>query len=419
MEKSILSRRRFLAGAGAVGVAAALGVALEDWTTREEAPSPAAGASSGSTLVLCTLYGGNDGLNTVIPYQDPNYLQLRGPLAYQPNEVIPLRDGLALNPQLKGMKGLWDRRELAIVRGVGYPNPSFSHFRAMDIWQSAVPDTDSSTGWIGRWLDRVGRDPLKALSMGPTLPLAFNGAKFRAAALPSEVLDLPGTPSDQAVYASLERFDPGDPSLEAAVARSGSDLLRLQRTLGEYLASSSEGTPANRTSSGRSGSGATRGAAGSPVTLQSQLDIVSRLIKAGAPPTVYGVSLTGFDTHANEKATQAQLLATLDTAVSSFITGLRNDQRGASTVTLIYTEFGRRIAANASGGTDHGAAGPVFVVGPSVRGGFYGEEPTLVNVDNLRYSTDFRSVYATVLDEVLGIDHKDVLGTRFKTLNFV
>jgi uncharacterized protein (DUF1501 family) len=398
-----ITRRQFLAGTAAAGAAGAIGYA----TASLLAPSSTSAEPGRGTLVLCTLYGGNDGLNTVIPYQDPNYLGQRGTLAYQPNEVIPLADGLALHPSLAGTKKLWDARQLAIVRGVGYPNPSFSHFRSMDIWQSGVPDTDSPTGWLGRWLDATTTDPLEALSLGPTVPLATTGAKVIGAALPAGSLALPGTAAAQAAYASLQTPYRGEPALAAAAARSGASMLRVRQSLGSVL-----GPPAPG-----GGASASFGAG----DLASQLDVVARLIRAGAPPRVYCVSLSGFDTHADEKATQARLLAELDGALSGFAREMAADPRGAGTVTVVYTEFGRRVAANASGGTDHGSAGPVLVLGRAVKGGFYGEEPSLASLDmgNLRYTTDFRSVYATVLDRVLGTDPRVALGRPWPGLGFL
>jgi uncharacterized protein (DUF1501 family) len=155
--------------------------------------------------------------------------------------------------------------------------------------------------------------------------------------------------------------------------------------------------------------------------LSTQLDVVSRLIKAGVPTKVYNVSLNGFDTHANEKQTQARLLTQVDQAVSGFVGGLEHDEHGQGAVVVVYSEFGRRVAANASGGTDHGSAAPVFVAGPRVKGGFYGEEPSLTRLDdgNLRFSTDFRSVYATVLEKVVGVDPKVALGRAFPSLDFI
>jgi uncharacterized protein (DUF1501 family) len=386
-------------GAGAVG---AVGLTLARNPLESVLSSSSASTPRHATLVLCTLHGGNDGLNTVIPYEDGNYLGGRGQLAYQPHEVIPLRDGLALHPNLPGLKKLWDRGQLAIVRGVGYPNPNFSHFRSMDIWQTGVAETSVTTGWLGRWLDATGTDPLRAVSIGPNLPVALSGERAQAAAVPPGSIRLPGNAPELSAFAAMATSTPDDAALPAAVAQSGADMLRVEHTLGGVLDQSVSGT------SGRD-------------QLSTQLDVVGRLIKAGVPTKVYNVSLNGFDTHANEKQTQARLLTQVDQAVSGFVGGLEHDERGQGTVVVVYSEFGRRVAANASGGTDHGSAAPVFVAGPRVKGGFYGEEPSLTSLDdgNLRFSTDFRSVYATVLEKVVGVDPKVALGRAFPSLDFI
>jgi uncharacterized protein (DUF1501 family) len=414
-----LSRRQFITGAVGVGAVGAVGLTLGRAGLESVLSGSSSGsAPSGATLVLCTLYGGNDGLNTVIPYQDGNYLGGRGQLAYQPNEVIPLKDGLALHPNLKGLKKLWDSGTLAIVRGVGYPNPNFSHFRSMDIWQSGVAETSATTGWLGRWLDATGFDPLRAVSLGPNLPLALSGEHAQAAAVLPGPTQVPGSAAEQSAFAAMEVSAPGQPPLSAAVAQSGADMLRVQRTVAGVLGAGS-GT------AGVSGAAGTGGApdqrSGGEGTLGTQLDLVSRLVKAGVPSKVYAVSLGGFDTHANEKQTQARLLGEVDQAISGFVSGLEHDRHGQGTVLVIYSEFGRRVSANASGGTDHGSAAPVFVVGPNVRGGFYGEEPSLANLDdgNLRFTTDFRSVYTTVLEKVVGVDPKVAIDRRFPSLGFV
>lgn len=455
-----ISRRQFLTGAAGVG---ALGVAgatlgrgpLTSLLTHSASPDTATLAPGKATLVLLTLYGGNDGLNTVIPYTDSAYLSQRGALAYQPNEVIPVADGLAFHPNLVGFKQLWDARNLAVIRGVGYPNPSFSHFQSMDIWQSANPTSSDSTGWLGRWLDATGSDPMRALSVGPNLPLAFTGAKTQAAAITAGSVQLAGSSAQRDGLATMVSISAGEPALVAQVAQSGQDMLHVQHTIVDLLGADglknltsprrrtaptptsgnsqvpTSSVPALRPASsaasttplGSDSAGVTASSKAGPHAgvLGAQLDLVGRLIKAGCPSRVYGVSLGSFDTHANEKVDQAQLLAEVDSAVTSFVNGLKGDPRGQDTVVLAYSEFGRRVAANASGGTDHGSAAPVFVAGPKVKGGFYGDEPSLVKLSdgNLVFTTDFRSVYASVLANIVGEDPKVSLGRSFATINFV
>jgi uncharacterized protein (DUF1501 family) len=367
-------------------------------------------------LVLLALYGGNDGLNTVIPYADGAYLGARPSLGYQPGQVIPLDAELALHPALTQLKGLWDAKQLAIVRGVGYPDPSYSHFRSMDIWQSGVPDSDEPTGWLGRYLDRTGgKDPLWALSLGPTMPPLLQGASVAGSALPSGNLTIAS--AIEAPYTALMTPAAGAPALQQRVAASGADLLTVVHAVREVLSAQTPAAGGTNLEGGPPAStpGAAPGAANG---LAAQLDVVARLIVGGLPTRVYVVSFGGFDTHGTEKDTHAGLLAELDSAVGTFVRAVA----GHPVVLMTFSEFGRRVAENASGGTDHGSAAPLFVAGPGVKGGYYGGQPGLTGLDdgNLRYTTDFRAVYATVAQGVLGIDQRSVLeGATFPTLGFV
>jgi len=446
------SRRTFVLGAGTAGIggaivaahgpiARALGVSNSPPSTSSAPPgaartpapdSPGAGVDpSKGILVLIALYGGNDGLNTLIPYQDGAYRAARPTIGFPADQVIPLDAESALNPNLKGLKTLWDAKTLAIVRGVGHDNPTFSHFREMDIWQSAAPDTDEVTGWMGRYLDLSGgRDPLFAMSLGPTLPKVLQGNKSAGSAIPSGTLTVPHAAELEAPFAALQTPFPGETDLAARVAQSGGDLLTVLHAVREVLAGQPpviEGTDLE-TSPAAPGPTTTEpapatvkpGAAASAVS--TQLDLVARLIKGGLPTRVYVVSTGGFDTHGNEQPTQDKLLADLDGAVTGFVNAMGADPRGKDVVVMTFSEFGRRVAENASGGTDHGSSAPLFVAGPSVKGGYFGEEPSLTDLDdaNLKFSTDFRSVYATVAAQVLGIDPKAVLlGQSFPTIPFL
>jgi uncharacterized protein (DUF1501 family) len=255
-----ITRRTFLAGAAGVGVAgvtaaAAAHTRIERALGLSSSTHPSTPATSArqttlahgkGILVLVTLYGGNDGLNTVIPYTDPAYLAGRPTLGYQPNEVLTLDRDLALHPNLTGLKSLWDAKQLAVVLGVGYPNPNRSHFRSMAIWQSAVPETDEVTGWLGRWLDLGGDDPMRALSLGPTLPKVMEGAKTAAGAIPTGRLALPGKGRIDADFAALETPFTGQGELASRIAQSGTDLLTVVQDVGQILANQ----PSNAVGSG-------------------------------------------------------------------------------------------------------------------------------------------------------------------------
>lgn len=435
-----LSRRRFLALTGAAGAVGAVGGVAAGLAHRSGIenrlaaqglyPDSSASAADGPILVLLTLYGGNDGLNTVVPYESSDYQSQRAILALEPASLLPLSDGFALHASMEGFHEMWEKKALAIVHGVGYPDPNLSHFESMDIWQSAVTDGDSTTGWIGRWLDADGSDPLTGACIGATVPLALAGQKVQAAAIPPPPLLLPGSAALHAAYAQMSLSSHGEADLLAATATSGEDLLKVQKTLAPVLDTSSTepavsgGNPTSLEGAGEGALAITQGGGGSSTAsvLAQQLDLVAEMIDAGVPTKAYGVSFGGFDTHTNELSTQQNLLSELDHAVSSFLSAMGSSPHGRPVVVLIHTEFGRRVAANASGGTDHGTANVVFVAGPSVKGGFYGSPPSLTKLDdnaNLIYTTDFRSVYATVLEEVIGTDPKDVLGSSYPTIGFL
>ncbi|HEY2693829.1 MAG TPA: DUF1501 domain-containing protein [Pseudonocardiaceae bacterium] len=390
-----VTRRRFLVFSGVAGAAALAGGATQvPWSQLFDAASTSPLPPGQGVLVVVTLYGGNDGLNTVVPASDPAYQKARPDLAYQPHEVLDLGDGLGLNPGMTGMKSLWDNKELAIVRGVGYPVPDHSHFRSMAIWQTASPATSVPTGWLGRWLDATGDDPLRAVSVEPVMPPLLAGARATAASLPVDGLKMPAGRVNDA-FAALGKPQQGESELPARVATSMVDLQNAARVLGGAVHDAGDPTP----DKGKQGA------------LAQQLGVVAELVEAGVPPRVYSVSMGGFDTHADERGTQQSLLTELDGALTPFVNRMKTTQRGQQVVVLVYSEFGRRVAANGSDGTDHGTAGPVFVMGSHVRGGFYGTQPSLTDLDNgdLKESTDFRSVYGTMLDGVLGTDAGQVL----------
>ncbi len=412
-----LNRRQFLAGAVGAGAAGAAGLVVARRGGGHDKPAvvPAAAAptaqpvvSTQGILVLVGLYGGNDGLNTVIPMGHPDYLAGRPDLAYAPEQALPLADGLGLHPNLRRLKAQWDQGHLAVVRGVGYPEPSRSHFRSMDIWQSAVPQTVERTGWLGRWLDRTGTDPMQALAVNPNLPRALVGKSKTGVSVPLGQFTLPGTPALSGALKTLSQAWPGEAELAERAAAATGALVQVQAALKEVreiapspAAGAEPLNPAN--------------------ALAVQLDVVSRSIRAGVPTRVYTVNLNGFDTHGREKDVHANLMALLDEGVGWFLASLNGDPRAGQVVVMTFSEFGRRVRANGSGGTDHGAAAPLFVAGPTVKGGFYGDNPSLTDLDDgdLKFTTDFRSVYASVLDHVLGMDPKDVLGASFPDVGFV
>lgn len=396
-----ISRRKFLtltagAAAGAMATQLSLADIVQAGITR---PLPL----GTPILVVVTLYGGNDGLNTVVPYQDPIYKAMRPDIYLHDNQVIPLSDGLALNGSMVGFKTLWDRGELAIVRGVGYPNPDRSHFSSMAIWQSGSPQEHISTGWIGRWVDHQPHDPMTAIGLGSVLPPLLAGAKQVGSVLPLGGLTVPtGDMAQHFQY--MSRPSGEDLPMQAMAANNLADLFSLNKDIAPILKQ-----PAIKPDDLPTAIGSNFGG---DQSLTQQLDLVSKLIAANAPTRVWGVSLGGFDTHADEVKSQTALLGTVSTAITKFISQLHTTKRRSDVTVLVYSEFGRRVKANASHGTDHGTSGPVFVIGGKVNGGkFYGDEPSLSQLVNgdLAVTTDFRDVYGAMLEGVLGADETSVL----------
>ena len=362
-------------------------------------------------LVVVSLYGGNDGLNTVIPYQDSNYYAARPTLNYKPETLLPLTDGLALNASMTGIKSLWDAQKVAIVRGVGYPKPDRSHFSSMAIWQTGSPQTHLSTGWLGRWLDNQAIDPMMAISLGSVLPPLLAGAKQSGSALPLGGLAIPAGAIGKACL-RLSAASQRDSKLSAAAATSMRNLFSVSGSVTPVLAQPAPVADDLPTVAG--------GNAGGDSNLTQQLNIVAKLIAAGAPTKVWSVSLGGFDTHANEANAQAALLGTVSSSISKFLSQMKASGRSKDITVMVYSEFGRRVKANGSDGTDHGTAGPMFLIGDRVQGGMYGDQPSLTKLidGDLAVTTDFRDVYSSVIESVLQTPAEKVLGNwsgRVKT----
>ena len=395
-----LTRRKFLLASGVTGAAALVGGGAALGLHQLLAKAPVGGPTgSNPIVVLVTLYGGNDGLNTVIPYADEAYHKARPELAYAPESVLKLGEGLGLNPKMTGLKKLWDAKRLAIVRGVQYPKPDRSHFRSMDIWQSASPTGPVNTGWIGRWLDGTSAPSETAVSFEAVLPPVLVGrtrvgicVSYRGLTVPEWI--------GPATVSALGRPQTGEAPMQARAAAAFAELIAMEEAV-RHAGQVTEST-ADATVTGTGGDS----------ELAAQLALVARCIQAGVPTKVYSVSLGGFDTHADEKFSQELLLSKLDRALTTFADRMSQIEAGQRVTVVVYSEFGRRVRANGSDGTDHGTAGPMFVLGPAVAGGFYGEQPSLTDLDDgdLKATTDFRDVFGTVLSSVLAADPARYLG---------
>lgn len=386
-----LSRRRFLQGTAMVGAGMAIGACRNDSPATAPSPTTTTPPTADGTLVIVTLYGGNDSLNTVIPIEDPRYVPLRGALAIDPTDTHPIGEGFALHPALARCAELWTAERLSVVHGVGSPSLDRSHFHCMDEWQAA--GSDHRTGWIGRWLDLGADEPLDAVVMGRTLPLLARGSRRSAAVVPPGGFALSSEAT--ALRPLVETMTDGEhEGLSALVAGSTADLLTVIDEVGPLLGSR----------------------AAQDDSLAAQLASVATLIEAGLPTRVYCVALDGFDTHAGQPEAHARLLGDLDAALGDLL-----DRVADQPVTvMVHTEFGRRVAPNASQGTDHGQAGVMLLAG-AVRAGHHGDPSPLDDLDDgdLRTTTDFRSVYGAVLEDVLGTPAADVVAGAPAPLDLV
>lgn len=372
-------------------------------------------ASGNRTLIVIQMAGGNDGLSTVIPIGDPLYHQVRPTLAILDAEVLPLDTRLGLHPNLAPLKQLWDGGHMAIIEGVGYPNQSLSHFQAMDIWQTLDLSGAGSEGWLGKlvsgWVDQDGH-PFKALDIGVQTAQAL-------ASISAPVPTL-ATVNTYRLYPDPADTDNGNARLQA-----------LMKLYNSYPKTSPYAALLDTTAlSAQDGSQQLHDADAqyqATVTyptgpFAAGLKILAEAIVEGLGLRVGYVTLGGFDTHANQQATHDTLMKLLADGLSAFYTDLSNHGKADTVVIMTWSEFGRRVEENGSLGTDHGTAAPMFVLGNPVNRGIFGEPPSLSSLDNagnLKYTTDFRSVYATVLDRWLGASSQDVLGGSFGSQDFL
>jgi uncharacterized protein (DUF1501 family) len=387
------TRRQFLkraatAGGGCLATGA---VAPRFWSAVARA---AESANSARRLVVIELTGGNDGLNTVIPYGDDAYYRARPTLAIKAAEVLKLDDHLGLHPAMKSWQPLWDAGELTIVENCGYPRPNRSHFASMHIWQEGDRDGSSTSGWLGRAADETALGDMCYVGV-EGVPFALS-RRLRSVAALNRLADL-RLSDDLVSTPSIDAAGTGD--LAAAIATRLQDVRRLSSRL------PAETPPAEPAPGGEN-------------LLRDRLNVVRTLIAQDQPFRVYYTSLDGFDTHARQRNSHESLLEDTSQAVSGFLTQLKEQKLADGLAVFLFSEFGRRVKENGSAGTDHGAAAPVFVLGQGVRGGIQGGVPDLADLDNgdVRHKIDFRDVYASLLREGLNVDPSAVLGKRETTL---
>ena len=402
-----------------------------------DAATQAVTGKDGTILVVLQLAGGNDGLNTVIPYGDDAYHVARPRLRLAPDQVLKIDNHIGLNPKLTGLKSLYDEGHVAIVQGVGYPNPNRSHFRSTEIWQTASDsDRTLSEGWLGRYFDNCcsGADPTVGVAIGEETPQAFaaknpTGVTF---ARPEQFRFRPSDPNsgqmsaEEMFFRQLNESGGADDS-GGAVSNTGgsigaipgkarndlSTLDFLQRTALDAQLSSDKILAIARKY--KSTVPYPQG------QLAASLNIIARMIAGGLPTRVYYATEGGFDTHAGQLNTHTRLMGEFNDAVAAFIADLKQQGNFERVLLMTFSEFGRRVQENANGGTDHGAAAPMFVVGGAVKAGLFGKYPSLTDLDrgDLKFNTDFRNVYGTVLDKWLKAPSQVVLGRKFPALGIV
>lgn len=417
------TRRQFL-HTGLAMTSAALTVPQFLSRSASALPLPAMGCSSisgadeGKVLVVVQLSGGNDGLNTVVPYRDDNYYRVRPRIGIPGADVLGIDGDMGLHPALSGIKGLYDDGLATVVQGVGYPNPNRSHFKSMDIWQTADAE-GSGDGWLGRYIDSqcVGygagesgtaetTQPEPPIAVGREAPLALVGRRMSPVAFENaDMFKWRGAEVHEALAEPYDQLTMRGPD----AAEHGSNAAFLMRTAMEARVSSDtirqavSRQPATRYPNSQ---------------LARELSMVASMIGAGLKTRVYYVSHGSFDTHAAQGGSQgrhAQLLTQWGDAIRAFYADLKQQQLDSQVLTMSFSEFGRRVGQNASNGTDHGTAAPMFMFGPMVKPGVFGKQPSLTNLDNgdLKFGLDFRTVYADVLKNWLDAPVESVLGKRF------
>ncbi|MEO8615809.1 MAG: DUF1501 domain-containing protein [Luteolibacter sp.] len=400
---------------------------------RDLAVQPITGKDN-TILVVLQLAGGNDGLNTLVPFGDDAYHQARPRLAKKEKEIIRLSDHVGLNSSMPFLGSMFKEGNLGIVQGVGYPNPNRSHFVSTSIWETADTTNHSATGWLGRYFDNAcpGADPTVGISFNKTQPEAFGAEKNPGVCLSSPELYrwiYGGGEKAQAeeFFADLNKPDDDDhdePNNGGSIAMpaggkvggiSGEgNLAFLERVALDARVSSKtilELASKHRTSVQYEGT-----------PLARNLNLVARMIAGGMPTRVYYVSHGGFDTHNQQVNSHDRLLAQMDSALKSFFADLKDQRNDKRVVLMTFSEFGRRVSENASAGTDHGKASCLFVAGPSIKGGLHSTHPSLTDLSegDIKHTVDFRSVYGTVLDDWLKAPSmKPILGAIYPKLSLI
>ena len=361
--------------------------------------------ANGKKLVVVQLSGGNDGLNTIIPYRNDIYYKVRPTIALKEDKMIRMNDELAMNDAMVDMKELFDQGLVTIINNVGYPNPDRSHFRSMDIWHTASDSQEYlTTGWLGRYLDATCQGcakPVSAIEVDDSLSLAMKGETINGLALHNVNL----------FYKMVKDTEPFN---KPGFSSTNDNLNYLYKTLAETFSSAAylyAKSDIYHSKMAYPNSG-----------FAKDLKTIAELIVSGVDTSVFYTSLGGFDTHVNQLGAQAGHLKELSEGLCSFVNDLKTNSRLDDVTVFVFSEFGRRVQQNASNGTDHGTANNVFIIGSQLKKpGVFNETPDLAQLDqgDLVHQVDFRQVYATLLSKCLGANDELILGKKFEQLKFV
>lgn len=358
-------------------------------------------------LVIVQLSGGNDGLNTIIPYTNDIYYKSRPNIAIAKNECIKITDEFGINKNLAPLKNLYDKGYLSVINNVGYPNPIRSHFRSTDIWHTASDSNQYlNTGWLGRYIDIYGKKPYSGIELDNSLSLIMKGDVLKGIATknPTSLYNNTKTPYFKKVLDS-----------QRDMHLSEHNLGYLYKTMIEAKSSAKYIFETSKTYN------STLTYPNNP--FGKQLKTTAQFINSRVESKVFYVSMGGFDTHVRQEKKQNKLLQTYSEAMDVFVKDLEHKDTFKDTLILTFSEFGRRVKQNAASGTDHGAANNVFIIGKNLKKqGFYNEAPNLINLDkngDIKYTVDFRSIYATILDKWLEVDDATILNKSYSKLGFI
>lgn len=408
--KENLSRRQFIGRGGVLAV----GLMAPPWLA-QVARADIAKLGSGrsldpdNVLVVCQLSGGNDGLNTLVPFTNPDYYKARPTIGIPKEQALEIESGLGFHPEMKGLADLYKKGKVAVIQGVGYPRPNQSHFKSMDIWQSASPEGTLSHGWVGRALDITAAtgslSPIAGIGLSTEKPLALTAKKASIPCFASlnDVLGMVGNPETEKMLREIQGMDAMEGSAIRTIQKANNTALDAMNLLKKQLDGFKN---SQEYGNDRFGQGFKQ---------------IAQLIATSPQTRVIYFSAGGFDTHSGQLNAHANLMKGFSDAVSALQSELEAIGKADKVTILVFSEFGRRTYENGSAGTDHGKAGPMFMIGKNVKGGLYGPRPDFQSLDNgdLKWQIDFRQVYAAALEDWLDTDSKTVLGESFDKIQLI